>query len=68
MEDAEVFIILDDKKRSSAMILICEECGKKFRIDSSKINENKISFKCKNCGHQIVTDIPNLSTKEPVPL
>lgn len=49
------------------MIVNCEECGKKIRIDPSKVNESKISFKCKNCGHQIVTDKPNLSTKEPVP-
>ncbi|MBN1931298.1 MAG: zinc-ribbon domain-containing protein [Desulfobacterales bacterium] len=46
------------------MIVICEECGKKYRIDPAKANENKISFKCKNCGHQIMTDIPNFSVKE----
>ena len=40
------------------MIIICEECGKKYRIDPSKIKGKAASFKCRACGHQIVVSKP----------
>jgi len=40
------------------MIIICEECGKKYRIDPSKIKGRAASFKCRSCSHQIVVSKP----------
>ena len=40
------------------MIIICEECGKKYRIDPSKIKGKAASFKCRSCSHQIVVSKP----------
>jgi len=44
------------------MIVICEECGKKYRIDPSKIKGKAASFKCRSCTHLIV-----VSKSEPPP-
>ena len=35
------------------MIVICEECGKKYQIDPSKIKGKAARFKCKACNHVI---------------
>ena len=35
------------------MIVICEECGKKYRIDPDKIKGDKARFKCRSCSHMI---------------
>lgn len=40
------------------MIVICEECGKKYRIDPSKIKGSAASFKCRMCSHVIVVSKP----------
>ncbi len=41
------------------MIVICEECGKKYRVDPDKIKGSTIRFKCRSCGHlSMVTKIP----------
>ena len=40
------------------MIIICEECGKKYRIDPSKIKGKAASFKCRDCTHRIVVSKP----------
>ncbi len=40
------------------MIIICEECGKKYRIDPSKIKGKAASFKCRSCTHLIVVSKP----------
>ena len=40
------------------MIVICEECGKKYRIDPAKIPENGARFKCKSCNHVITVARP----------
>jgi predicted Zn finger-like uncharacterized protein len=47
------------------MIVICEECGKKYRIDPSKIKGRAASFKCRACSHQIVVSKPKIPP-EPV--
>ena len=44
------------------MIVICEECGKKYEVDPSKIPGEKARFRCKACKHIIVVTKP----KEPV--
>ncbi|MFP4314781.1 MAG: HAMP domain-containing protein [Desulfovibrionales bacterium] len=40
------------------MIVICEECGKKYRIDPEKISGQEAKFKCKSCSHEIVVQKP----------
>ncbi|MBU0987121.1 MAG: zinc-ribbon domain-containing protein, partial [Proteobacteria bacterium] len=40
------------------MITICEECGKKYRIDADKISGTEAKFKCKDCGHLITVSKP----------
>ena len=44
------------------MIVICEDCGKKYRIDPSKIKGKTAKFKCKACNHII-----SVSKPEPKP-
>ena len=36
------------------MIVICEECGKKYRVDPTKIKGKAASFKCHICNHVIM--------------
>ncbi len=36
------------------MVVICEECGKKYRVDPSKIQGKAASFKCRVCSHIIM--------------
>lgn len=43
------------------MIVICEECGKKYRIDPAKIKGRAASFKCRACTHLIVVSKPEPS-------
>lgn len=35
------------------MILICEECGKKYQLDPARIKGTDARFACKACGHLI---------------
>jgi HAMP domain-containing protein len=43
------------------MIVICEECGKKYRIDPGKIKGKAASFKCRACAHLILVSKPEVS-------
>ncbi len=36
------------------MIVICEECGKKYRVEIEKIKGKKASFRCVTCNHVTV--------------
>lgn len=47
------------------MIIICEECGKKYRIDPSKIKGKAASFKCRDCTHLIVVTKPEPPPEKP---
>ena len=47
------------------MIIICEECGKKYRIDPSKIKGRAASFKCRECTHLIVVSKPEPPPEKP---
>jgi predicted Zn finger-like uncharacterized protein len=47
------------------MIVICEECGKKYRIDPTKIKGRAASFKCRTCTHLIMVSKPEPSASEP---
>ena len=49
------------------MIVICEECGKKYKIDPGKIKGEQARFKCKACSH-IITVNKIESRREPEPI
>ena len=49
------------------MIIICEECGKKYRIDPSKIKGQSAKFRCKECSHIIAVSKPAPKPPEPAP-
>ena len=40
------------------MIVICEECGKKYQIDASKIRGKQARFTCKSCGNPVTVNKP----------
>lgn len=40
------------------MIVICEECGKKYRIDEDKIKGDSAKFRCKACNNVITVTKP----------
>jgi predicted Zn finger-like uncharacterized protein len=46
------------------MIVICEECGKKYRVDPSRIKGRAASFKCHTCRHVIVAFKPRQISSE----
>lgn len=48
------------------MIVICEECGKKYKIDPGKIKGEQARFKCKACSHIITVNKVD-SRREPEP-
>jgi DNA-directed RNA polymerase subunit RPC12/RpoP/HAMP domain-containing protein len=35
------------------MIVICEECGRKYRVDPARIIGQSAGFSCRACGHRI---------------
>ncbi len=52
------------------MLVICEDCAKKYDIDETRIKSDKAQFSCKECGHIIVVEKPkpveeNSSVEEP---
>ena len=49
------------------MIVICEECGKKYSIDPSKIKGEKARFKCKVCDFIITVIKPVESPARTLP-
>jgi len=38
------------------MIVICEECGKKYQIDPAKIRGKQARFTCKSCGNPVTVN------------
>ena len=36
------------------MLVICEDCSKKYNVDESKIKGTRARFSCQECGHIIV--------------
>ena len=50
------------------MIVICEDCGKKYRIDPSKIKKESVKFKCKQCNHIISVSKPIEKESKSVPI
>ena len=49
------------------MIIICEECGKKYRVDPAKIKGRAASFKCRSCAHPIVVSKAQSPPPTPAP-
>ena len=47
------------------MIVICEECGKKYQIDPTKIKGKAAKFKCKACNHVIEVLRPEEKPSKP---
>ena len=40
------------------LFVICEECGKKYRVDTAKIIGLAAGFSCRSCGHKILVARP----------
>ncbi|WP_417915417.1 zinc-ribbon domain-containing protein [Candidatus Electronema sp. JM] len=40
------------------MLVICEDCAKKYHIDESRIQGKRAKFSCKACGHIVVVEKP----------
>ena len=49
------------------MIVICEDCGNKYRIDPGKIKGDTAKFKCKTCSHIITVFKPKPKPPQPEP-
>lgn len=47
------------------MIVICEECGKKYRIDPAKMRGSAASFQCRVCTHRILVGNPQPASAAP---
>lgn len=43
------------------MLVICEDCAKKYNIDESRIKSKRARFSCKECGHIIIIDKDDLT-------
>jgi len=49
------------------MIIICEECGKKYQIDPSRIKAKGARAKCTACGNMMTISKPEAKPVEPPP-
>ncbi|WP_417912843.1 zinc-ribbon domain-containing protein [Candidatus Electronema sp. TJ] len=47
------------------MLVICEDCAKKYHIDESQIKGQRAKFACKACGHIIVVEKPKDAVNPP---
>jgi len=47
------------------MLVICEDCAKKYNIDETRIQGEKAQFTCNGCGHIIVVTKPEIETTLP---
>ncbi len=43
---------------AETMLVICEDCGKKYTIDEHRIKGNKAKFSCNGCGYVIIVEKP----------
>lgn len=41
------------------MIVVCEQCNRKFKLDESKVPEGGIKVKCSKCGHTFRVSRPD---------
>jgi predicted Zn finger-like uncharacterized protein len=42
------------------MLIICEDCARRYNIDESRIKGNRARFTCKECGHIIIVEKSDL--------
>lgn len=49
------------------MLTACDQCGKKYNIDPSKIKGQSARFKCKDCGHVISVSKGGPADSMPMP-
>ncbi len=49
------------------MIVICEECGKKYSIDASKVGDKGARFRCKACKNTILIQKPEAPQEAAAP-
>ncbi|WP_339138164.1 MAG: zinc-ribbon domain-containing protein [Candidatus Electrothrix sp. GW3-4] len=47
------------------MLVICEDCAKKYSIDEQRIKAPKVKFKCRACNHIIIVEKPKKSKDTP---
>ena len=51
------------------MDIICDECGKRYRVDETKMKRQKAKVKCKACNHiMVVTKPAPAVTDKPLPV
>jgi HAMP domain-containing protein len=43
------------------MLVICEDCAKKYSIDETRIKAPKVKFNCRACNHIIIVEKPEIS-------
>lgn len=43
------------------MLIICEDCARRYNIDESRIKGNRARFSCKECGHIIIVEKSDLT-------
>lgn len=43
------------------MLVICEDCAKKYNIDETRIRSRRARFTCNACGHIIIVDKDDLT-------
>ncbi|MCI5122096.1 MAG: hypothetical protein D3908_13075, partial [Candidatus Electrothrix sp. AUS4] len=49
------------------MLVICEDCAKKYSIDEKRIKAPKVKFNCRACGHIIIVEKPKPRHKKSTP-
>lgn len=47
------------------MIVTCEQCGRRYRIDDSRFSKEFIKARCAVCGHVFVITLREASGMEP---
>ena len=50
------------------MVIICEQCGSKYKVDTSKLKGRKGKAKCKFCSASIVVEAQEKAVTDPLPL
>jgi nitrate reductase NapE component len=45
------------------MLVICEDCAKKYNIDESRIKGRRARFTCNKCGHIIIVDKDDMARR-----
>lgn len=57
---------MDQGPMDNHPIIICEECGQKYRVDTAKILGHAAGFSCRSCGHRIRVARPQTKLSDPV--